>query len=203
MKKTVTALKSDCDVTTNSGLIIDNIGREILTVKAPWDFSDFPKYGEKINGLILSNPSVLTMNNFGAIYHSVDNLHSLGIERLEDLMGKYVVYDKITDVGKHYFGETSDYGQRATEHSLTNKSGVLEHYADFRKYGRCFIRILAVRNTFEYAKRIEDMYIAEFVKKVFSEIYPTAHINNFSKAEIAEMVSSALYNKKLPDEIYI
>lgn len=189
-------------IKTNSGTLIDTIGEEILTIKEPWDFSDFPKYGEPINGLILDSPSVLTINNFGAIYHSIENLRHLGVQRLEDLMGKFVVYDKITDCAKHYFGYTSDYGQRATEHSLTNKSGILEHYVDFRKYGRCFIRVLAIRNTKEYAKRIEDRYIAEFVKNSFNELYPNANIHNFSKMEIADMVSSVIYNKKLPDEIY-
>ena len=88
------------------------------------------------------------------------------------------------------------------EHSLSGVGCEYAHYSDFRKYGRCFIRVLAVTKTEDYAKDIENKFIGEFVKAVFAEKFPTAHINNFGKKEIAEMVSDKIYNKLLPDEIF-
>ena len=187
---------------TNSGTIIEGIKSEIKINNHPWDFSNFPNDGEKIEGLILTNIQPISFTNYGPIYHSLDNVKEFGFEHPEELSGYFVVYDKITDIASHYLGYTSNYGQRGLEHSLSSISGEYAHYVDFRKYGRCFIRILAIAKTETYAKKIEDKFIADFVKKVFKEKFPTAHIQNFSKKEIAEMVSDKIYNKLLPDEIY-
>lgn len=187
---------------TNSGTIIEGIKSEIKINNHPWDFSNFPNDGEKIEGLILTNIQPISFTNYGPIYHSLDNVKEFGFEHPEELSGYFVVYDKITDIASHYLGYTSNYGQRGLEHSLSSISGEYAHYVDFRKYGRCFIRILAIAKTEPYAKKIEDKFIADFVKKVFKEKFPTAHIQNFGKKEIAEMVSDKIYNKLLPDEIY-
>jgi len=200
MEKTLTTLKEISS--TNSGTIIEEIKGSLKIVSRPWDFSSFPLDGDKIEGLILSNIQTISFTNYGPIYHSIDNIREFGVEHPEELSGLYVVYDKILDTGGHYFGYSGNYGQRGLEHSLTNVSGEYAHYVDFRKYGRCFIRVLAVTKTEAYAKEIENKFIGKFVKEVFTEKFPTAHIKNFGKKEIADMVSDKIYNKLLPNEIY-
>lgn len=208
MKETLTAVKEHIvskveTKPTNSGAIIEEIRGSLKNVANPWDFSTFPIDGEKIEGLTLTNMQPISFTNVGPIYHSLDDLKErFGIEHAEELSGMYVVYDKILDTGGHYIGETNNYGQRSLEHSLTNVSGEYEHYSDFRKYGRCLIRVLAVTKTKKYALDIEDKFIGELVKKIFKEKYPTADIHNFGRKEIAQMISDRIYNKKLPNTIY-
>jgi hypothetical protein len=209
MNETLTKLKErvitqlgEAEIETNSGAIIEDIKSTLKINNKPWDFSNFPIDGEKIDGLILTNIERISFTNYGSIYYSIDNLKEFGFEHPEELSGRFVVYDKILDTGGHYFGYTGNYGQRGLEHSLTNISGEYQHYVDFRKYGRCFIRVLSVRNTPNYAKADEDKFIGDFVKKVFHEKFPSANIRNFGRKEIAEMVSDRIYNKQLPNEIY-
>lgn len=210
MKKTLTAVKehivskaTEEVATTNSGIIIEEIRDSLKMVSKPWDFSSFPIDGEKIEGLTLTNIQPISFTNVGPIYHSLDELKErFGIEHPEELSGWYIVYDKILDTGGHYFGMTRNYGQRSLEHSLTNVSGEYEHYSDFRKYGRCLIRVLAITKTEKYATDAEEKFIGDFVREVFKEKFPTANIHNFGRKEIAKMVSDKIYNKKLPITIY-
>lgn len=186
----------------DSGVIIEKIKAELENSRNNLlDFSKFPNYGEKIDGLILSNVEPISFNNKEIIFYSKDEINKLGLVSIVELRNQFVTYDIVTDAAKHYFGYTGDFGERIGTHDKDGRSDLRELYEDIRRYKRAIIRPLNVCKTENEAKDFEAKYVSNFIKNSIQQRYPQIILNNLEWEQLKELSREFCYNIALVKNI--
>jgi predicted GIY-YIG superfamily endonuclease len=190
----------------DSGIEIEKIRAEIENSRKQHipkllDFSKFPIYGDKIDGLFLSNLEPISFNNKEVIFYSKDEINKIGISNIIELRNQIVTYDIVTDAAKHYFGYTKDFGERIGTHDKDGRSDDRALYEDIRRFKRAIIRPLNICKSVNEAKDFEAKYVSDFIKNSIEQKYPQIIINNLEWEQLKELSEEFCYNIDLVKNI--
>ena len=166
----------------------------------------FPLDSKRIENMCLTDMDTIAFDNVSTFFYSKDELRKLSIEDVNELKGKVVVYDLITDNGKHFFGYTRDFGSRIKTHLKDvrrakhdpNKKWN-EKYNDIIRYQRAVVRILMVCDCELEGKMMEKSFATEFIDMAIKNDNPTINVRNLTKGEYKTLASKYCYNV---NEIY-
>ena len=167
------------------------------------DFSNFPNRSYKIENLCLNEMEAIGGDNNHVMFYSKEEIRKLGqrenrkFKDILDLRNKFIVYDIITDYGKHYFGHTKDALQRIDTHDKDEKSDGRNLYEDIRKLHRAIFVPLAIARTEKESLEIEEKYITQFTKKSIEENYPNVVIKDLASNDILNLSRNFCYNISL------
>ena len=175
----------------NKTIIKSILSKDTRCLKSP-KISDFSCVGE-IDGVSFEDLVPISFNNLVCLFISRKQLYDVGIENVEDLIGKNVTYGILLPNGAWLFGHTSDVGERFHTYTKDARSKQTRFFEDLRKFGRGLVVIFKIGNK-EDSKYWEGQLIKEYKKSIFKEKEPNMEINEFSTKEINEITSEFIYN---------
>lgn len=126
------------------------------------------------------------------------NLNSLpkGINSLEELSNKPIVYKITTKNNKIYIGSTCDFGERMDTHTKSARNIDNQLYNDIRTYGEFEVDIIGVYKTKAEANKQEKLILENLRQEIAKSILGNDRFL-ISKEEYYFNINKKLYNKKI------
>lgn len=150
---------------------------------------------EEIDGISLKNLKPISFNNKVCMFISEENVKNLGLNSIEELIGKSVTYAIELPNGSLLFGHTSDVGERTHTYTKDARSCESRFFRDFRKYGNAVFSILRI-GTKEEVKKYEKDLIEGYKLSIFCEEVgcDVSTYEEYSKGEVNAVVGKYIYN---------